>query len=248
VRIRIRVFRALDDPEACQRFAEGHQKVLGAYGVQGVTSAARGWMENPSVYGVIAESMEGGQTFGGVRVHGYHPDFPLPLETAAVRFDRRVQDRLRQCAQGRTAELCALWNSKEVAGMGVGTLWLMRAGISLTRGLNIDSLFALCAQHTLQICLSKGFCVDASVGDQGMFPYPQADMISLLLFMAEPELLPHAEAEERASIWSLREHPVQVRQEITARGLADVRYELSIASSDQGQFSRGPGNALERTG
>ena len=53
--VTIRSFTAIDDPEICEEFYEGHINVLRSYGVEPISSAKNQWFHNPEVYGLIAE-------------------------------------------------------------------------------------------------------------------------------------------------------------------------------------------------
>lgn len=105
-------------------------------------------------------------------------EYPLPLEDAIGKLDPKIYQVVSEYNKEGTAELCGLWNSREVAGMGIGSTLLVRAclaraGLVLANQLQINSLFALCASYTLRMALGTGFEVEESVGDNGKFPYPK---------------------------------------------------------------------------
>ena len=208
--IRIKAFRAIDNLKDCVKFSEGHRKVLQFYGVTQVTSANLDWMNDPLVYVIIAQSFSG-EVLGGARVHVFGEDNSLPIEKAVCEIDRGIHNKVKAYALNRTGEICGLWNSKEVAGMGIGTLFLMRAGISITSQIKLGSLFALCAEHTLAISTSKGFEIEKSLGNNGTFYYPKQNLVATALLMKDPNLLSNAEPKERDIIFDLRKNPQQVR-------------------------------------
>ena len=45
--VRIRAFRAIDEPETCHRFIEGHKKILENHGINKVTSSNNEWVKTP---------------------------------------------------------------------------------------------------------------------------------------------------------------------------------------------------------
>jgi hypothetical protein len=53
--LKLRISRAVDDLDACSKFAHGHAKVLLDYGVTKVTSSSTDWFYNPAVYMIMAE-------------------------------------------------------------------------------------------------------------------------------------------------------------------------------------------------
>ncbi len=67
--VRLRAFRAIDDPETCALFVEGHTHVLTSIGVTKVTSSKNEWTTNPAAFVMVVESMDGKKIFGGARVH-----------------------------------------------------------------------------------------------------------------------------------------------------------------------------------
>ncbi len=53
--VRLRAFRAVDDPEACRLFLEGHAHVLTSIGITKVTSSKNEWTTNPAAFVLILE-------------------------------------------------------------------------------------------------------------------------------------------------------------------------------------------------
>ena len=122
--LKIRAFRAIDEEDTCERFAEGHKNVLLDYGITKVTTSNRSWFYNPGVYVIVIESEDGKSIYGGERIHIANDYAPLPLEEAIKVVDERVIDLVANYKSYGTGELCGLWNSKYIAGRG------LRAGFS----------------------------------------------------------------------------------------------------------------------
>lgn len=224
--LRIRSFRAVDDIESCKLFAAGHAKVLLDYGVTKVTSSSTDWFYNPAVYVMIAERTDTDETVGGIRIHTADGKTQLPMEEAISIVDRKVYDLIQGYAPLGTAELCGLWNSKSTAGLGIGSYYLMRAGISATVRLGLTTLFALCAPHTLLISLQKGFEVECSIGKQGTFIYPKLDLVATSIIIKDVANLPKALPEEKEIIMQLRDNPMCFRTEKRQKGDLDISYDL----------------------
>lgn len=222
----IRTFRAIDDLESCRQFAQGHASVLLDYGVSKVTSSSTDWFYNPSVYVMIAEKTETGEPVGGIRIHIADGKTCLPMETAISLVDKTIYDLIRMHIPQGTAELCGLWNSKSTAGLGIGSYYLMRAGISAAPGLGLKTLFALCAPHTLKISVEKGFEVEKSIGNEGTFIYPKLDLVATSIMIRNLQDLPLALPQEREIIFDLRERPNQVRIEQGPKGDIPISYYL----------------------
>lgn len=69
--VRIKAFRAIDDPVLCEKFIDGHARVLTSVGVEKVTSSTNEWMENPASFVIICEDLESDKVFGGARIHAH---------------------------------------------------------------------------------------------------------------------------------------------------------------------------------
>ena len=54
-RIKMRAFKAIDDLEACKKFAIGHRQVLESYGVPKVTSSNDQWFFDDGVFVLVVE-------------------------------------------------------------------------------------------------------------------------------------------------------------------------------------------------
>jgi hypothetical protein len=232
--VRIRAFRALDDEASCALFADGHARVLSDYGVSRVTSSSTSWFYNPQVYVLLAENMDTLEPVGGVRIHIADGVTNLPMEDAVSIWDKRVFDLIAQYITVGTGELCGLWNAKSVAGKGLGSYVLMRAGISAASTLNLPTLFALCASHTLQISVEKGFEVEKSIGNEGTFIYPKLDLIATTIIIRDTNQLPNALNEERRLILELRNNKELTRIEQTPKG-EEVQIQYSLDFTRRGK-------------
>ena len=231
--LKIRTFRAINDLPSCKLFAEGHAKVLLDYGVTKVTSSSSDWFYNPSVYVMIAETSDTNEVVGGIRVQVADGKTPLPMESAISIVDNKVYNLIAKYTSGGTAELCGLWNSKNTAGLGIGSYYLMRAGISAAPALQLTTLFALCAPHTLKISVEKGFEVEKSIGKEGTFIYPKLDLVATSILIKDLENLPHALPKERDLIMQLRNDPKLTRIEQGPKGDLQIDYDLTNFRIDQ---------------
>jgi hypothetical protein len=104
----------------------------------------------------------------------------------------------------------------------------MRAGISVITQLNLSSLFALCAPHTLKISVEKGFEVEKSIGNEGTFIYPKLDLIATSIIIKNPLELPLALPDEREIILKLREDPLITRIESSPGKTIEINYNLKL--------------------
>lgn len=225
--ITVRAFKAPDDPEACLRFYNGHLRLLEIYfGIAKITSGSADWMHHDNSIVIIVEDETRTKTYGGARVQLADGVLPLPIETAIGKYDPKIYDVVRP----GSAEICAMWNSKEVAGMGIGSQVLARAGVVLAAQLPIDNFHVLCAPITTRIGKRVGFTIDESLGDKGTFFYPKDDFIATAMLITDVNKLEHADPKERELIYDLRENLVQTKTEVGPKGSYEVSYNLEIAN------------------
>ncbi|MCD0489575.1 hypothetical protein LPB86_15140 [Pedobacter sp. MC2016-14] len=224
--LKVRMFRAIDDLASCTKFAQGHAKVLLDYGVTKVTSSSTDWFYNPAVYVIVAEMADTNETVGGIRIHIADGITRLPMEDAVAMVDKSVYGLIDKYTAAGTAELCGLWNAKTTAGWGIGSYILMRAGISIIPKLNLSTLFALCAPHTLNISVEKGFEVEKSIGNEGTFIYPKLDLVATSIIIKNTDTLPLALPSEKTLIFDLRENPLITRIEASQKRELEISYHL----------------------
>jgi hypothetical protein len=223
----IRAFRAPDNPDACQRFVNGHKRVLEDYGVPNVTSGKPTWLDNPNVYVCVAEDEEG-NVHGGIRAHIADGKLPLPIETAIGEMDPSIYKLVEKFRnEGGVGELCGLWNSREVAGRGVSLL-LTRSGISIINQIHFKTLMGICADYTLPMFRQVGFVIDSSLGLNGEFAYPNPNYITRVLGIMNAETLETANQEDKEVMLQLRTNPEQSKIEVSAKGELLIEYHLKL--------------------
>jgi len=230
--VRIRAFRAANDPISCEKFAEGHRQVLISYGINKVTSSNLEWISNPEVYVILVESLIDNKILGGTRIHIANESQPLPMETALGKMDQKILDMVGQYKNDGTGELCGLWTSKETSGKGISILLteagVAEAGIALAKQLKLKSLFVLCAPWTVGMAQNAGFSIEDSVGDKGTFPYPKPDLLATLLVIKDIDKLEAATPTGRERIYDLRNNPRQKKIENGPKGDLEIEYDLLV--------------------
>lgn len=222
-------FRAIDEPEICDLFIEGHANVLREYGVTKVTSSNNEWKSNPFVYVVTVHDDATNKVVSGLRIHISDKKFPLPLEGAIQKVDDKIVELVGAYRDaGGTGEIGGLWNSRAISGYGIGALFLSRTSLVIAEQLNVPSLFALCAEYTLKPTLQKGFEIEEKIGNNGTFFYPKLDLVATLAVLKDVKNLPLALPEERNYIFELRKNLNCVREEDTPKGPIKITYNLKI--------------------
>ena len=231
--VRLRAFRAIDEPETCQLFIEGHTHVLTSIGVTKVTSSKNEWTKNPAAFVMIVESMDGKKVYGGARVHVAGGSEPLPIEQATGAMDRGIFDLVWSFAQHGTGELCGLWNSREIAGYGIGCIFLIRTAVAISYQIGIQSLFALCAPYTIPPGEAVGMELEPSIGNDGTFYYPKLDLIATTMVLKDVPTLNKAYDEDKAAIMKIRENLDITRVEVLRRKEITIHYAIKIPNLDK---------------
>jgi len=227
-----KAFRAIDEPERCEKFVKGHADVLRQYGVTKVTSSNNDWALNPFVYVVTVELQDTGEVVSGLRIHVAHPNYPLPMELAVSQVDHKIFGLVKDYSLQGTGEVSGLWNSKSISGYGVGAVLLIRAGIAIVSQLKLGSLLALVAEYTLKPSLQKGFEIEEGIGNSGTFFYPKLDLVATSIVMKDPYNLPKADEVEREIIQGMRNNLQCSKTEIGPKGEFLVEYDLVLSNPD----------------
>ena len=225
----IKAFKAVNNPDACHRYVEGHMKVLRIFGITMITSANKEWVSDPYTYVIMVESEDGSKVYGGARIQLAGGQFPLPLETAVEELEPNIHQVVEEYAARGTGEFCGLWNSREVAGLGIGSMYLGRAALAITEQLRINTLFGLCAPSTVKNSARIGFEIATFMGNNGTFYYPKQDLVATAVVIRDTNTLETADKDEREIIMSLRKQPVQFKIEEGPRGqILEIDYRLLI--------------------
>lgn len=223
--IKVRAFIAPEDPEACMRFYEGHSKLLEIhFGIAKITSGNVDWINHKNTIVIIVEDETGTKTYGGARVQLADGVIPLPIETAIGKYDPKIYTDVRT----GSAEICGMWNSKEVAGMGIGSLILCRVAVALMSQLPIDRVHVLCAPITTRMGKRVGAVIDTSLGNEGIFYYPKDDFIATAMIIKDVDVLSSADPREQELMFELRKNFNQIRTETGPKGNFEVFYQLGL--------------------
>lgn len=206
----VKVFRPIDDALSTDKFIAGYSEVLKVYGITKVTSTQKEWRYNPDNYIILFEDEHGDKALGGGRIQFFTPTQSLPMEAAIMEKDPKIYDIIREYKHYEAAEFCGLWNSKEVAGHGIGSIFLIQVSVAISTMLNLQALFALCSPPSLKNGVQAGFEVIRSLGNNGTFYYPKENLLATATMVKDPINLATADPKHREEILSLRNNPEQV--------------------------------------
>ncbi len=228
MKAKIKAYSAPQDVETSLRYVDGHRKVLESYGVKQVSSAKVDWLHDPDTFVIIVESEDGEKIYGGGRLQLRTTEMKLPMEYGIAKIDTSIYQYMEQFENSRTAEFCGLFNSKEVAGYGIGSIILGRIGVAIATQINVSNLLALCSPPTLRNCTRIGFEIIRDLGKNGTFYYPKEGLIATAIIVKDVQNLPFAKEEERQRIFDLRENPEQIAFEKGPKGEMEIEYQLLI--------------------
>jgi len=228
--LRIRAFRAPDDQETGYKFATGHRNVLESIGVK-VTTDNTDWVDDPFVYVLVVEdTTNDNKVVGGVRLHIANKLNELPMVQAVGKVDPRVHSVINKLMINGTAEIAGIWNSREVMGMGLGAIYLMRSVIAIASQIGIETILSFASKATLQRGYDKGFEPLTSIGKNGEFNYPKMNLIATAVICYNHIEMPLATEYERNEINKLRSQLELKTSEKWPRGEFDLEYQLRLNS------------------
>jgi len=236
--LKLRAFRAIDEPDTCNLFVEGHTNVLTSIGITKVTSSKNEWRDNPAAFVIVVESLDGRQVLGGARVHVAGGNQPLPVEEATGALDPKIFDLVWEMAQAGTGEVCGLWNSPDLAGYGIGSPLLIRAGIAICSQIGLTSLFALCAPYTVKPVVNSGMVLVEEIGNKGTFYYPKLDLVATCMILKDVSNLSLARIEDKAAIHQMREKVNSLRIDKLKDKEILIDLELKIPNLDKWSLSK----------
>ena len=224
--VRIRAFRANEDKETRDKYFLGLEQVLLYYGITRVTSQSKTWFDNDDTWLVVVETMDTKEILGGARMQKAVPNLRLPIEDAISFKDPKIHEVVQSYYETGAGELCGLWNSRRVAGYGLGSIFLGRAAIALAPKILFKKVLALCSPATKGHCLRVGFDIDKRFGKSGEFIYPKENLVATTLIMENPIELPFAQDSDRQKIFEIRNNPFLSIIEDTQRGEIKLSYSL----------------------
>ncbi|WP_343532511.1 hypothetical protein [Pedobacter sp.] len=226
--INFTAFRAINDRAACMQFVEGHRRVLEIFGITQITSAKADWVSNPDVYVMLVTDADTGKALGGGRIHKANRKNPLPIEEAVGYMDDKIYKMVDDYTDAGTGEVAGVWNSFEIAGLGIGSLHLSTACVAYSKFIGITTLFGLAAPATYRNVVRGGFRVVTDLGNNGKFYYPKDDMTATVLFNHDIIDLPLTLEPQRTIAFEMR-RDIVYKTEITSKqgDAVNLTFDLS---------------------
>lgn len=224
---RIEAFQAVEHPDFCTRFHDGHTGVLTELGIQNLNSAQPSWMTDPNVFVLVAIDQDQ-EVVAGLRIHRFcSSNSTLPIIESIKEQDSRIIDAIHRTLPEGTAEACGLWSAKKVFGKGLTPL-LCIAAIPVMAEIGLTNFFCFAAPYTEKMIKTNGLVEVNEVGNQGRLPYPTPEFISVVLKNPDIRSMEYAEEFNRQRVFELMKEPVRTFFEDSPRGAIEVHYDLRL--------------------
>ncbi|MFN8863827.1 MAG: hypothetical protein ACK5W1_05895 [Flavobacteriales bacterium] len=223
----IRSFKAPEDPISSKAFKEGHAAVIESFGFV-LSSVSQPWETHQNTYVIIVESEDGSKVYGGARIQIYDKQLDLPVIGAIDEEAPEIVPYVEAQTPYKFAELCGLWNSISAAGLGIGSVFAVRAAVALAGMVGVEKMIALCSVHTFRIAHRYGFGLVSSVGNNGAINYAGAKQIAKLTEQSDIWNLPNSNEIEKEIILSMRNNPSQVIIDRTRGEQVSIRIDLKV--------------------
>lgn len=220
-------FRAVDHPDLCQVYLDGHINVLKDYGVTSVKSSNPTWTKNPNAYCIVA--MRDNVMMGGIRIHKADGKHLLPMEEGVSKIDPTVSEEITKYTDYGCGEQCGLWNSKTIRGYGISWI-LVNASIALLPQLGIHKLYGLASDYSMFLFSPAGFEIQKQFGNKGDFNYPTEKYIARVVMIGDCDDLPTTGSEEQAFVTLLREDTNLKRKIVVNQLKLNLSFNLNIDS------------------
>lgn len=231
----VRVFRADKFPELCHALVDGHQAVLQAYGIKKLTTFNRDWIGNPQVIVIAAVTRGHGvdglheRVLGGARMHGATKVSDLPLLKAVGNQDPNLSQHMQEFVDEGAYELGGMWNSIELAGMGVEATFLIQASMAALSMVGGRHLFALTSPVTRRMQRPLAFFTDTEVGEDGYFTYPTERLRATIARYTFPENINHVDPKVRALLEGIWQDPEAMVHEVSGpKGQLQLKFRIEV--------------------
>lgn len=171
--VHTKFIRAIEYPEICEKYIQGHLEALANHGTPRVYSCKPNWANYSNVYCVVLQDVENDQILGGVRVHVYECDYNVTLLDEVYSSNLLVRNYIENMQKkGIIGEMCGMWLDSKIESKGYSNL-LAEQGCNLAKQLNVVNAFGLAPLHTLNLFKSVGFYPVLNLTKNGVFNYPQ---------------------------------------------------------------------------
>lgn len=225
----LKILRASEDVVLCQAMVEGHKRVLHAYGIKNISSFNTDWIGRDDVILIVAMSADGNKILAGTRLQtGVKPE-DFPLYQAVGHMDEGLKPWLSTLLKDGTMELNGMWNSIELAGMGLGVEWMVQSAMASMSILDLRNILALTSPVTRKMRDKMGWSIKDQFGDDGYFKYPNDKLLASIEQFIFPDDLPKSQKDVRVFLDELWADPTGYVMNIKGpKGKLKVSFNISV--------------------
>ena len=223
------VSRASHDPRLCKKLLEGHKRVLEAYGIKNLSSFRTDWFRRDDVLLIAVLTPDGEKVLAGARLQPGMVANDFPLHQAVGHMDPKVGEFLEEIIPEKTYELNALWNSIELAGMGLGSEFLIQVSMAAMPLLGARHLVALTSPVTRRWRKKHGWHLREDLGDEGFFVYPKDSLRATVEHFMHPDFHQNVDPDVQVLMQAIRNRPEDVTTFVHGpKGQLTIRLNLTI--------------------
>jgi len=225
----LKILRASEDVVLCQAMVEGHKRVLHAYGIKNISSFNTDWFGRDDVILIVAMSADGNKILAGTRLQSGDNPEDFPLYQAVGHMDEGLKPWLSNLVKDGTMELNGMWNSIELAGMGLGVEWMVQSAMASMSILDLRNILALTSPVTRKMRDKMGWSIKDQFGDDGYFKYPNDKLLASIEQFVFPDDLPKSQKDVRVFLDELWADPTGYVMNIKGpKGKLKVRFNISV--------------------
>jgi hypothetical protein len=206
--VHLRVLRSSEDLALSRKMVEGHKRVLKAYGINKISSFNSDWIGRDDVVLIAAMSADGERVLAGTRLQSGPEPEGFPLYKAVGEMDENISPWLKSIIPEGTIELNGMWNSIELAGMGLGVEWMVQSAMASMSMLDLRNLLALTSPVTRKMRDRMGWKIHDEFGDEGYFKYPTEKLRASIEHFTFPDDLPKSVPEVKVFMEGIWEAPI----------------------------------------
>lgn len=188
--------RACDDYSLCEKFVSGHRQLLAVNDVD-LGPIDTSWFNSPKVYLLIVRRSNSSEILGGAKLVIFDGEGNLPLLKLLNEDYPELLGLLKEYGAKGLVEISGLWNSRSVAGLGLGSEQLIRTSIAISGLLNIQTVITFCSPFVTRFAELYGFTPLAMFGDNGSIPFPDNRWMSTINILEDPHIMSRANLTER---------------------------------------------------
>ncbi len=225
----LKILRASEDVGLCQAMVDGHKRVLHAYGIKNISSFNTDWIGRDDVVLIVAMSADGEKVLAGTRLQSGDKPEDFPLYQAVGAMDDSLKPWLSSLIKDGTMELNGMWNSIELAGMGLGVEWMVQSAMASMSMLDLRNILALTSPVTRRMRDKMGWSIQDQFGDGGYFKYPNDKLRASIEHFIFPDDLPKTHKDVKVFMEEIWADPSGYVMNIKGpKGNLKVRFNISV--------------------